>query len=367
MAKAKYTKGKDGYWKTRVWDGSYDDVGRKKYVTIRSKKSSKDLENKVIEHNRRIKDREYVAPCCISFLEYAVEWEKVYKASRAGNTRAMYQRIIRTHLAILESVSLADISRIHYQTALNNAIGHPRTQQQIQMTFKQVVKSAIADQYLPANALDAIFGGSEKITYSPKEKRALTDNEKRSMFKARLFGSDKAFIYILYGCGLRRGEALALTREHIDLERRTLSVTQAIAFDKETPYVKEPKSQNGFRTVPIPDIIFPTIKDYVRTLTQDKLFHMKDGRWVTKSSYRKKWERIIRQMQAVSDEPITGLTAHVFRHNYCTNLCYQIPTISIKHIAALLGDTEKMVIKVYNHMILEKEDLDGALKNALDF
>lgn len=43
MAKAKYTKSKDGYFKTRVWDGTYDDVGRKKYVTIRSKKNRSPL------------------------------------------------------------------------------------------------------------------------------------------------------------------------------------------------------------------------------------------------------------------------------------------------------------------------------------
>ncbi len=93
---------------------------------------------------------------------------------------------------------------------------------------------------------------------------------------------------------------------------------------------------------------------------------MKDGGWVTKSSYRKMWEQIIKHLQAETDEKITGLTAHVFRHNYCTNLCYQIPSISIKRIAYLLGDTEKMVIEVYNHMILEKEDVSNALENALD-
>ena len=30
------------------------------------------------------------------------------------------------------------------------------------------------------------------------------------------------------------------------------------------------------------------------------------------------WRRIIKGLNAVSDEPIEGLTAHVFRHNYAT-------------------------------------------------
>ena len=79
------------------------------------------------------------------------------------------------------------------------------------------------------------------------------------------------------------------------------------------------------------------------------------------------WARILKSLQSVSDEPITGLTAHVFRHNYCTELCYQIPTISIKRIAQLLGDSERMVLEVYNHIILEKEDADKAVNNALNF
>lgn len=72
-------------------------------------------------------------------------------------------------------------------------------------------------------------------------------------------------------------------------------------------------------------------------------------------------------MQNAADGPVTGLTAHVFRHNYCTNLCYQIPKISIKRIAQLLGDTEKMVLEVYNHIVLEKEDAAGAVNDAINF
>ena len=34
------------------------------------------------------------------------------------------------------------------------------------------------------------------------------------------------------------------------------------------------------------------------------------------------WRRIIKGLNAVSEEPIEGLTAHVFRHNYATELCY---------------------------------------------
>ena len=91
---------------------------------------------------------------------------------------------------------------------------------------------------------------------------------------------------------------------------------------------------------------------------------MRNGEPITHSSYVKMWERIRKVISDVTGEPC-DLTAHIFRHNYCTQLCYQIPTVSIKRIAQLLGDTESMVLNVYNHIMLEKEDSAGAINAAL--
>ncbi len=91
------------------------------------------------------------------------------------------------------------------------------------------------------------------------------------------------------------------------------------------------------------------------------------GKPLSKSSYDKMWERILRKMNEVSDEPILGLTGHNFRHNYCTQLCYQIPTISIKRIGQLMGGTERMVLEVYNHIVLEKENAAEAVDAAINF
>ena len=55
----------------------------------------------------------------------------------------------------------------------------------------------------------------------------------------------------------------------------------------------------------------------------------------------------------------------MFQHNYCTNLCYKVPEISIKKIAQLMGDTENMVLNVYNHIIEEKEDPAAVINDIL--
>jgi integrase len=362
MANAKYKRGTDGYFQAKVWDGTYVN-GVKHRIPLRSKKSSKDLENMVIDHNEKLRERSYIRKSDITFLNYAREWKKIYKSSLSGNTLAMYDNIIEKHLCNL-NCKISDVNRIHYYSLMNSITGN-RTKQQVSMTFKQIIKSAIKDKLLPSSTLDEIFSDAVKIKYKSPEKRALTEQEKQSIFNANFSKYDKAFVYILYGCGLRRGEALALTRFDISLERKELTVNKALAFDGNNSYLKDTKTVNGSRTVPIPDITFDFLAEYISCLNGTLLFPFKNEKYITKSSYIKTWKRIIKNLNEVSDEPITNLTAHIFRHNYCASLCYMIPEISIKKIAELLGDTDKMVIEVYNHVIEKKEKPHDVVRNAL--
>lgn len=90
MARTKYTRGKDGYFCTKVWDGTMS--GRKKhYITIRSKKSSKDLEEKVADFRRQVQERKAFRHNDISFIAYARSWAEVYKGQKQINTKAMYE------------------------------------------------------------------------------------------------------------------------------------------------------------------------------------------------------------------------------------------------------------------------------------
>lgn len=370
MAKAKYTRGADGYFKTNVWDGTYKPDGRKHYVPLRSRKSSADLEKKKREYEDSIKNRTQIRQSGITFLAYAREWKKVYKDSKSHNTREMYYNIIEKHLIALDGVKLQDIGRIHLQMVLNNASGKDRTQQQIQMVFFQILRSAVADRLFAASVYETIRQNAESIDYKAAEKRPLTAAEKEAVVKANYkYDSDQAFVYLLYGCGMRREECIALTVFDFNFSDRTVSVNRAHEFVKGKPRQKDPKSWNGFRVLPIPDKILRPVRKYVDDLKasgKTYLFTTQRGNPASLSCYRRMWERIISSMQNASDEPISGLTAHIFRHNYCTMLCYQIPKISIKRIAQLLGDTERMVLDVYNHIVLEKEDAAGAVNDAVN-
>ena len=371
MAKAKYTRGSDGYFSTKIWDGTYNPVtGQKNRKNLRTKKSSKALEDMVNDYKAKVSERKNLRQSDIPFVEYSRRWRDVYKAQRSNATKAMYNNIIEKHFAYIEHVKLQDIDRMHLQILLNNADGKRKTQQQIVLTFKQVLKSAVADRLFPANVMEDIFQNTESVKYESKEKRTLTSVEKKAIFQADFQEQDKIFVYLIYGCGLRREEALALTIFDFNLSRREVTINKAHDLSGGTPVQKEPKTSNGYRTIPIPDKIFHSVSAYISSLKSGGhtyLFTMRDWKPMTKSSYDKMWRRVVKEIERVSGEPAAGLTAHVFRHNYCTNLCYQIPQISIKKIAQLMGDTEAVVLRVYNHIILEKEDAATAVNEALNF
>lgn len=371
MASAKYKVGEDGFFRTKIWDGTYNPDGSKHRKSLSSKKSSADLEKQVRKLKENVTNGLSVQPTEVTILEYARTWMKTYKAVRENNTRAMYSNVIEKHLIALEGIKLQDLRRIHFQTVINNALEKPRTCQQISLTFRQLIHSAIRDKYLPASAYDDICSSIDMPKYSPSEKRPLYPKEVEAIKSADLSTRERAFVYIIYGCGLRRGEVLALKKDlDIDLKQATLTVRQAIEFVGNNPAFKDPKSYNGFRTVPIPPFVREYLETYIPTVKGAYLIPKNDGGLLTKSGYDKMWAQIASKMNLAAGgtkelKVIYGFTAHTFRHNYCTNLCYQIPAISIKKIAQLLGDTEAMVINVYNHIKEEKEDVEEVVKTAI--
>lgn len=355
-------------YRTQVWDGTYTATGKKHRVSICSKKSSGDLERKVREFNEKRDRGEQTNYTSMTFYEYAKNWLKVNKAAREYNTRYMYENCIETHLSHLD-IPLADIRHSHFQEAINLQMEHPRTCEVIKVTFKQVIKAAERDRLLPQNSVRDICEDITLPKYKKPERRPLTQLETESFYKLELDDRKMAYVSILFYCGLRKAEALALTKEDFDFDAKTLSVSKVIIFVKEQTMDKEyPKSDNGNRTVPMPPELIERIEPFVSS-SEGKLFKNTNGNQLTKSGYTKMWNSIIVALNKAAgwpgkgEKPIQGLTAHIFRHNYCTLLCYKVPLISTKKIAALLGDDERMVLEVYSHIIEEKEQIDEVISS----
>lgn len=131
-----------------------------------------------------VENGQYVQGTDVTFLEYARSWLLTKKAAREMNTRKMYENIIETHLSFLEDVRLCDIRNSHFQLAINNALDKPRTCEQIEVTFKQIMKMAVADNYIGIGMYDKICADINLPKYVKKEKRPLMPEEKEAISKA---------------------------------------------------------------------------------------------------------------------------------------------------------------------------------------
>lgn len=375
MAKAKYSYNPNRKeWYTLVYDGTLTPTGAKHRKRITSKKSSADLEKKVNEFKLSLQQG-FVESSNITFGEYSRTWFDLYKSTKELNTQRMYKTCVFKYLVPLDNIRLVDIKHSHFQAIINQNMDHPKTCKNIKLTFSQIIKAAVRERYLPHSAIEDITMDISMPKYQKPQKRALTAIERKAMKEADLDERKRSFVSILYYCGLRRGEALALTVDDFDFNNNTVSISKVIIFNNNTPELKPyPKSDNGIRSVPLPEACVGILKPYVDKC-DGYLFKGQNTALMTETAYKRMWESIIVSMnialgynpQAKKDrieKPIQGLTAHIFRHNYCTQLCYQIPTISTKKIAQLMGDTEKVVLSVYSHMLDEQENVSDAINNA---
>lgn len=93
---------------------------------------------------------------------------------------------------------------------------------------------AVTDNYLGAGMFEMIRSDINLPKYTRTEKRALTQAEKAAILAADFTDREKAFVYIIYSCRLRRGEALALSVFDFSFEagKSTVSITKSLIFEK---------------------------------------------------------------------------------------------------------------------------------------
>lgn len=361
----KYKMQADGRWRAKVWDGTYLEGGKKHYINLTSYKSAKDLERLVTEYEVKRMSGLITVTSNTGLQEYAREWMKAKKGLSESATRAMYTNIIEVHLKPLAGVPFEHFNSRAVQTLINKNAGHPRTCQQIVMTLKQICKAAERERLLPAGETAKIFADIQTPKYKAEEKTPLTEEQCDVVQKAldgrTLPPKSALFLALIYFCGLRREEALAVKIS--DIHSLSVSVNKAFHLGAGKTEIKPPKTERGVRTVPLPPEAIPIINDAVSQLVPNSegyLFTLKDGKLITHSSYTKMWAGI---------EKALGFhcTAHIFRHTYCTRLCYEAyknRTISVKQIARLLGDTDKMVTDVYSHLVENQEQTVAAIKSV---
>ena len=117
---------------------------------------------------------------------------------------------------------------------------------------------------------------------------------------------------ILYWCGLRIGELLALTPKDFDLENNVLKITKSYKKVKGKDIVTDPKTPKSIRDIVIPEFLAEEIKEYLASIygikENDRIFQN------SKSYFR---HEMIRGSKAAG---VKRIRIHDLRHSHVSYL-----------------------------------------------
>lgn len=117
---------------------------------------------------------------------------------------------------------------------------------------------------------------------------------------------------VLYWCGIREGELLALTLDDLDFEKKTLRIGKTFQHLNGKDIISEPKTPKSNRIVVMPDFLVEELRDYVKiqydTAPTDRLFP------VTKSYLYHKMEKGCKQ------QSLPRIRVHDLRHSHVSLL-----------------------------------------------
>jgi len=309
--------------------------GEKKRRTIYAR-TIRELEEKYNTALEEEKQRQVMMsePGSVTTVEEWVDiWLEIYKTNVAFNTFRMYKLTAYNYIVpAIGHLRLKEVELVHIQSLLNDytARGQVRTAQIIYITLGQIFEVARKSKYITINpSLDA-----ESPKYKKPNKRALTNEEVALIIHSQMPLKEKAFLMLLLFTGLRRGEALAITRNDIDMRDNLINVRKNLYFEYNQPVIGTPKTESGIRVIPILNELKPMLAEYLLSLEGEVLFPSAQGSFMSESAFKRFWEKVSRSLKTVG-VTATDITPHIFRHTFTSNL---VKTgVAIKDAQYVLG------------------------------
>jgi len=376
MAKNKNAMRKDGRISSQVYICTEN--GKRKYKTVYGK-TQKEVDKKVLDLKLALQKGIDIASRNDTFEDWAKSWLNIKKSEVSyGRYMCYIYNVEKYHSLFPYSITKLktyDFQRIILELSKKNPnTGKPtstETLKQIKSTAVQICRLAIENRVMDYNPVNAV-----KIpkSPSPKEPKKALSQQQRSWIcntphKMQLFA-----MIALYA-GLRRGEALALNWNDIDLEKGTININKSIHFQGNTPILTHSaKNTTSIRIVYIPNILLEFLKKEKQKNKKNNttlLFTMRNGTFMTQSSFRRGWESYItelnlkygtfvKQYKSKFDPQkiplsIPYFTPHSLRHTFATML--YLSGVDIMTAKEQLGHADiQTTLNIYTHLDSEYKE-----------
>lgn len=243
-----------------------------------------------------------------TFAEIADEWWEGAEKQLANQTVGNYRTALRRATEYFGEDYIKDIASKDVQKFLNHLSKQGLAQKTIKnhlIVLNQIfIYAGIEESDIVYNSKYVkVPKGSGKTTRppaTPDEERVILDSDHPWLFPV-----------IALLTGLRKGEILALQWKDIDFEQNIISITKEVEHINNRPHIKEPKTENGIRIVPLLNNLKKRLEPHIGD--PDHYLFSDDGGIspLRKQRYNVLYAKYQRDVGI-------DCTAHQLRHSYAT-------------------------------------------------
>lgn len=250
-----------------------------------------------------------------NFREIADDWETQHREEITERTWKNYEPHFKDIVARHGDKQISDVTALDIINHLTiaKAKGYSATVvNSVRSIYRMIFDYAVANEYAQYNPVTSV-----RLPKGLKRgKRVAPTDDQIKLICASTDAPFGLFPFFLVCTGLRQSEALALTWKDIDFESREISVTKSLDYTSgANPKLKSPKTDAGYRTVPIVDILYPLLVEEKKKSTSDCLFPSADsnrsgkgGGLMTLRGYEGAWLRYCTAV-GLMDEVKPAITA----------------------------------------------------------
>ena len=331
----------NGLWELTLMDGFQSD-GRRKYKSFYAK-TQKEVKQKARAY-QDAKAEGIEVDVVYYFDEWADLWFESHKDNITPTTQEGYKytlRILKDHFG---KWKLRDIKAMHVEELLKKLRKEGRSNSALSqcrgMLF-QILNKACANDLITKNPV----AYADKMRKDPpKHKDAYTMDEVRLLWANLPDDKIGWSIRLLLCTGMRSQELLGLEPHHIKVDGSEITIAQAMVMVKGTVSIGTPKSNDSYRTIPIPK----SARHYARLLrqTEDKFVWdspKNPGQPCNPTHFRKQYYKALETVEGVRK-----LSPHCCRHTYVSQL--QALGVSMETIQSMVGHADVDMTRHYLHV-----------------
>jgi len=331
-------------------------IPKTKIRVFRSAKSEKQVIKKVDDAIRAYELGLVSQLDDMTVSQYCDRWLEQHTADK--NTVIRYRQELNHVVTFFGNLRMKDLRVGHVQDLTKYVPISDATTHGFCKRFKSVCKSAFKESVIEFNPWDHVDMPSKP---KQKEARAFDDEEVQRLLSELEGTSIYTLTAFVLSTGVRIGEALALRWENIDLDRKSVLITENIVRREGETRIKSPKTNAGRRTIEISDVAVTMLRHH-RTqqlfhrqsrLTQDKywedtgaVFSTDVGQFERTDVVGKPFTAALKSAGLYRD----GVGWHALRHTYASQALRD--GVDMFTLSRRLGhESVTFTMTVYGHLL----------------